>query len=121
MGVSAVEIICAGCGRESLLKREPRYEGFKKVGERLACASCGHEYASEDEVPFKQKATPRVFDASDAPRTIKVFRENEAEDLCRHCKHFVVNPFLQRCGKHGKLVEATDSCRDFEKKIVPKI
>lgn len=121
MGVSAVEIICTECGRESLLKREPQYGGFKKVGETLACASCGHEFASEDEVPFKQKAAPNIFDASDAPRTIKVFRENEAETLCRHCKHFVVNPFLQRCGKHGKIVEATDSCRDFEKKGVPRI
>jgi hypothetical protein len=117
----AVEIICSGCGQDTLLKREPVYEGFKKVGETLTCASCGHEYASETEVPFKQKAAPKVFDAGDVPRTIKVFRENEAECLCRHCKHFVVNPFLQRCSKHGKLVEATDSCGDFEKKIVPKI
>jgi hypothetical protein len=117
----SVEIICAGCGQESLLRREPVYEGFKKVGEILTCAACGHDYASEEEVPFKQKAAPQVFDASDAPRTIKVFRENEAETLCRHCKHFVVNPFLQRCGRHAKSVEATDSCRDFEKKPVPKL
>lgn len=117
----AVEIICSGCGQDSLLKREPRYEGFKKVGEILTCAACGHEYASEAEVPFKKKAAPRIFDASDAPRTVKVFRENEAERLCRHCKYYVVNPFLQRCGKHGRLVEATDTCRDFEKKMPPKI
>ena len=112
----SVEIVCVACRQESLIKREPRYEGFKKVGETLTCASCGHEYASEAEVPFKQKAAPKVFDSSDAPRTIKVFRENEAERLCRHCRHFVVNPFLQRCGRSGKLVEATDTCRDFEKK-----
>lgn len=117
----SIEIECHVCGRDSLLKREPRYEGFKKVGEILTCASCGHEYASEADVPFKQKATPKIFDASDAPRTVKVFRENEAENLCRYCKHFVVNPFLQRCGRTGKLVEATDTCRDFQKKVVPKI
>jgi len=113
----SVEIICSACGKESLLKRVPKYDGFKKVGESLTCTDCGHEYASEEEVPFKQKGAPKVFDASDAPRTVKVFRENEADRLCRHCKHFVVNPFLQRCGKHGGLVEATDSCRDFEKKV----
>lgn len=113
-----IEIICTGCGQESLLKREPRYEGFKKTGESLSCASCGHEYASEEEVPFKQKAGPKVFDASDAPRAIKVFRENEAEQLCRHCRHFVVNPFIQRCSLHGKQVEATDSCSRFTKKAV---
>lgn len=120
MGVSSVEILCSACGQESLLRREPRYEGFRKAGEQLTCSACGHEFASEAEVPFKQKAKTKVFDASDAPKTIKVFKDNEAERLCRHCKHYVVNPFLQRCGKHGKLVEATDTCRDFEQKILPK-
>ena len=121
MSVSAVEIICSACGQESLLKREPNFEGFKKVGEVLTCAACGHEYASEEDVPFKQKATVKVFDESDASRTVRVFRDHEADHLCRHCRNFVVNPFLQRCGKHGRLVEATDTCRDFEKKSLPKI
>jgi hypothetical protein len=58
-----------------------------------------------------------VFDESDAPRVVKVFDETEAERLCRHCQHYVVNPFVQRCSRHGKVVEATDTCRDFEKKI----
>lgn len=121
MSLSAVQIICTACGCESLLKREPKYDGFKKVGETLTCAECGHEYASEDEVPFKQRGKPKVFDDGDAPKTIKVFNENEAETLCRHCKHYVVNPFIQRCSKHNKQVEATDTCRDFSKKVVPKI
>ncbi|MEI7881383.1 MAG: hypothetical protein WCI95_10975 [bacterium] len=118
--MSNVEIICTACGQESLLKRGPKFDGFKKVGEALTCASCGHEYADEAEVPFKQRRKPKVFDASDASPVIKVFDETEAERLCRHCKHYVVNPFVQRCGKHGKVVEATDTCRDFEKKILPK-
>jgi len=116
-----LEIVCSACGQESLLKRTPKYDGFKKVGEALVCAACGHEYASEDEVPFKQKRTPKIFDDSDAPRTVKVFDQDEAGTLCHHCKHYVVNPFIQRCSKHGKTVEATDTCRSFEKKVVPKI
>lgn len=113
-----VEICCVACGQDSLLKREPLYEGFKKVGERLTCFECGHEYETEDEVPFKVKRAPTVFDASDAPRRVKVFKEKEADRLCRYCKHYVVNPFLQRCGLRGKLVEATDTCGKFEKKVV---
>ena len=120
MGMSSVEIICSACGRESLLKREPVYDGFRKAGERLACAACGYEYAAGSEIPFKPKPQVKLFDESDAPRTVRVFREHEADRLCRHCRHFVVNPFLQRCGKHGRQVEATDSCRDFEKRILPK-
>lgn len=116
-----VEINCVACGQESLLKREPKYEGFAKVGERLTCFSCGHEYESEDDVPFKVKRAPKVFDESDAPRTVKVFNEKEADRLCRYCKHYVVNPFLQRCGLRGKLVEATDTCGAFEKKVISSL
>jgi len=116
MRTMGVEIVCTACGRESLLKREPNYEGFKKVGETLSCSSCGHVYGAEAEVPFKEKHAPKIFDSSDAPRVVNVFKEDEAERLCRHCRDFVVNPFLQRCGKHGRLVEATDTCRDFTKR-----
>lgn len=115
------EIECSACGQESLLKRVPKYDGFKKIGEALVCAACGHEYASEAEVPFKQKRALKIFDDSDAPRVIKLFREDEVENLCHHCKHYVVNPFIQRCGKFGKTVEATDTCPSFEKKVIPKI
>ncbi|MEI6562846.1 MAG: hypothetical protein WCO42_00910 [bacterium] len=119
--MSNIEIICTACGQESLLKRMPKYDGFKKMGESLTCTSCGHEYADEAEVPFTHQCKPKVFDDSDAPRIAKVFQESEAECLCRHCKHYVVNPFIQRCSRHGKTVEATDTCRNFEKKPVPKL
>lgn len=119
--MSTVEILCTVCGQEGLLKRVPKYDGFRKIGEGLTCASCGHEYAGEADVPFKQKRMPRIFDASDAPKVIKVFDEVEAERLCRRCRHYVVNPFIQRCGKHGRIVEATDTCRDFDKKPEPKV
>lgn len=113
-----IEIICTACGQESLLKRTTKYDGFRKVGEVLTCADCGHEYASEEEVPFKRKGSPGIFDESDAPRRVKVFKPNEADHLCRLCRHYVVNPFVQRCSLHGKLVEATDSCPQFTKKPV---
>lgn len=32
---SSREIVCPACDRESLLVREPLYEGFKRVGEEL--------------------------------------------------------------------------------------
>ncbi len=116
MGETSVEIICRSCGEESLLKRMPRYEGFKRVGEILTCAACGYEYASEADVPFKQRRAPRVFDTSDAPKTVRVFRDEEKGRLCRYCRQYVVNPFTQRCARHRRFVEATDSCEDFEPK-----
>lgn len=107
-------ILCPGCGQESLLKTVPRYDGFKKTGEVLACVSCGHEFSSEADVPYKQKRVSRVFDETDQPRSVKVFNPGEAASLCRHCRHYVVNPFCQRCGLKNRLVEATDSCESFE-------
>lgn len=114
------EIECPACGREALLLRRPRYEGFQKVGETLSCTACGHVFASEDEVPFKARAVVRVFSESERPKTPKVFAEHEAERLCRHCAHYVVNPFMQWCGLHRREVEATDTCDRFTKKTPAK-
>ena len=30
-----IEIMCPGCGRESLLKREPLYDEFQQINEKL--------------------------------------------------------------------------------------
>lgn len=109
-------IHCAACGEDTLLKRAPKYEGFKKVSETLSCASCGHVFASEAEVPFKRRARPQVFGEDDAPRVPSIFRDEEKGRACLHCKHYVVNPFTQRCGKRNRIVEATDVCDDFETK-----
>jgi ribosomal protein S27E len=115
--MSAVEIICRNCGNESLLKREAIYEGFTKAGEKLTCAGCGHEYASEAEVPFKQMTdAPRIFTEDDRSRKIEVFDEGENRQLCRYCTNYIVNPFTQFCAFHKKEVQATDSCTCFEEK-----
>lgn len=36
--------------------------------------------------------------------------------ICRHCVHYVVNPFTQKCMLHHRDVSATDTCPDFEAK-----
>lgn len=116
MAMDSGSVICSACGEASFLKRVPKYDGFKKVGEVLKCTACGHEFASEAEAPVAAKAKPSLFDESDAPRPVHVFDEDEKGHLCRYCRHFIVNPFTQRCGRHQKVVEATDTCRDFESK-----
>jgi len=114
MAAKAVGIVCAACGAETFVKREPVYDGFVKVGERFRCVSCGHEYGDEKDVPFRTPEAPKVFGADDAPGTVDVFTEDEKNRNCRHCRHYVVNPFTQRCAHHRKEVEATDLCPDFE-------
>jgi hypothetical protein len=115
------QIHCPACGEDSLLKRTPTYDGFKKIGETLSCTACGHEYASEDDVPFKGPARPRVFDDADAPKVVRVFGDEEKGRFCRYCRHYVVNPFTQRCSRHSRAVESTDACNDFTRKPDPDV
>jgi hypothetical protein len=113
MGASTIEIVCTACGSEALLRREPVYEGFRKTGETLRCAACGHVYATEAEVPFKAGSTVSVFSEADRPATVRIFHGGEGDRNCRHCAHYVVNPFTQRCGLHHREVQATDYCDDY--------
>ncbi|MBM4149140.1 MAG: hypothetical protein FJ224_08850 [Lentisphaerae bacterium] len=116
-----VEIVCAGCGADTMVKREPVYDGFKRIGERFVCVSCGHVYASEESVPFKKKREMAVFSDADKSPQPRIFKSDDLQKNCRHCEHYVVNPFTQRCGLHGRVVEATDICGQFEAKDKPEV
>jgi hypothetical protein len=112
-----VEIICTACGEETLLKREPIYEGLAKTGELLTCVSCGHQFENEDTVPFKQRAaTPNLFAESDWIRPAPLFDADENKRLCRYCANYVINPFMQYCSTRKKEVQATDTCEQFTEK-----
>ena len=114
--MKAVEIICSKCGADTLLHREPVYDGFTKTGERLTCSACGHPYATEAEVPFKQKAAePVIFTDADRSAKVEVFDSAENARLCRYCAHYIVNPFTQFCAVHKKEVQATDTCGQFDR------
>jgi len=109
-------IQCTKCGKESFLRREPIFEGFQKTGETLSCVSCGHVFASEQEVPFVASKKPQIFTDADRSEKISLFTSDEVGHNCRHCKHYVKNPFIQRCGLHQMEVAATDCCADFTPK-----
>ena len=112
----SLEIICTACGVDSLVRKEPVYEGLKKTGDQVFCAACGHEYSS-DQVPYKEKTkAPQVFDDDDKPTKLDIFAEEDRLQNCRHCEHYVANPFVQRCSLHDKEVDATDVCFDFNLK-----
>ena len=116
--MSSIEIICTECGVDALLRREPQYDGFTKIEDALFCSACGYQYASEEEVPFKVSKKNEIFTDADKSKTLNVFKEDERGKNCRYCKHYVFNPFAQRCELHKKFVEATDMCDDFEKKYL---
>lgn len=117
---STSSILCPACGQKSLLKRAPRYDGFKRIGEILSCADCGHEFADATAVPFlKQKRSGAGLDPRELAPPPQIFQQDEAARLCRHCASYVVNPFVQRCAHWQKEVEATDTCGHFKAKPAP--
>ena len=113
MNTKKMAILCAACGADTFIRREPVYEGFRKTGERLFCVSCGYEYAAEAEVPYKMATRPQIFTEADRSQRVDLFQGDEKGRNCRHCRHYVVNPFVQRCGLHQIEVQATDLCADF--------
>jgi hypothetical protein len=95
------EIHCPVCGKVTLVIRRPRFEGLKKVGEMLICSVCATGFEDEAKVRFAEPRKPHVFSEEDGVR------------LCMNCRHYIVNPFVQRCMLTMREVEATDSCQRF--------
>ena len=113
---SSLEILCSSCHAETVVRREAVYDGFKKLGEEFVCTACGYRYKTEAEVPFKHAERPVVFSEADRPDQLQVFRDEERGGTCRLCRHYLKNPFVQRCALHRKEVEATDTCPSFKPK-----
>lgn len=115
--MKTAEILCASCHATALVRKEPVYDGFKKTGEAYVCTACGARYASAEETPFVHGASrPSVFTERDRPSAPSIFSDDERQRSCGWCRHFVVNPFSQRCGLSNKETQATDLCVRFEKK-----
>ena len=108
------EISCTACGKRSMVRREPVYEGFRKVSEIVICVSCGQRYAKQNTIPWAEKMGGlALFSDADKAQAPQIFKAEERGNSCRHCMHFVVNPFTERCGLHNRRVAATDICDDF--------
>ncbi len=116
MSKQNMAIICPACDEDTFVRREPVYDGFRKVGESIYCVSCGHLFDGEEEIPFKDVSGPKVFTNADRSKRVDIFRSDEKGHNCRHCSHYTVNPFMQRCGLHGTEVQASDLCDKFSPK-----
>lgn len=112
-------LFCPVCAKETLVIKEPVYEGFTRVGERMKCAVCGHCMAAPAAPPPPAKKVPALFADDDLPAPVKLFAEGENRTICRYCRNYLINPFKQWCGLHLKEVEATDTCGQFEARLEP--
>jgi len=112
------EALCPTCGVETLMIKQPLYDGFTRIGEQIKCAVCGTILTPPPE-STEPKKIPSLFSDDDRSPVIHLFGENENKTLCRYCTHYTVNPFRQWCGEHLREVEATDTCDQFQAKPEP--
>ena len=108
--------LCEGCGKSVLFIREAVYDGFTKTGELLKCSQCGYIVEGEAAEVLEKPKPPSLFTDEERSPEINLFAEGENRVICRYCVHYVVNPFTQRCARHKKEVQATDTCCDFEER-----
>src|SRR6056297_3278160 len=106
MAGSAPRILCPSCGQESAVKWVKKYEGFTEVGTVKTCAFCGYEFGEEEP----------EYCGNEAPAWT---RDKTLKKICRRCRHYVLNPFAQKCGLTQQEVEATDSCGRFQPRPQP--
>ncbi len=107
MTPGAEKIFCPSCRQESTVKTEKKYDGFTPVGEVKTCAFCGYEFEGGGPEAIKEKAPDWA-------------KGEGHKKVCHRCLHYLVNPFIQKCGLSQKEVKALDSCPKFSPKPPPK-
>ena len=110
---------CKTCGEVTLWIAKPVFDGFRKTGDRIVCSDCGAEQQAPAApvlpvaASTPKKALPSIFDESDRPSETRLADDGESRHMCRHCRHYLVNAFTQRCALTLTEVKATDSCPQF--------
>lgn len=105
--------MCPMCQRNTLVLRKPKFDGFTRVGDELTCSECGTVFDDDEKLEFVEGTTVDIFTDEDRSADLDMFEGDEVR-FCNHCKYYVVNPFTQRCMLHNKIVQATDSCKQFK-------
>ncbi|MFH1039069.1 MAG: hypothetical protein V1789_10435 [PVC group bacterium] len=106
MSAATKKIFCPHCRQESAVRVVKKYDGFTPVGEVKTCAFCGREFGEEEPASIEERAPGWT-------------RDGELKKVCRRCRHYVINPFIQKCILRQKEVEATDTCADFRLRPSP--
>ena len=111
-------IACPFCGKNSFLMAKPRFDGFRKVGMVEFCSGCGHEFQEGDRPSLceRKETLEELLGPSQKPSLPQFLGKRENLRFCMYCEEYVKHPFTQRCMKHQREIEATDSCPDFQRK-----
>jgi len=111
-------IECPFCRKNSFLMSKPKFDGFRKVGVMEFCSACGHEFLEGERPSLSQKkeTLENLLGPSQKESLPRFLGKKEDLRFCMYCEEYVKHPFTQRCMKHRREVDATESCPDFHRK-----
>lgn len=114
------EVVCEYCGKESFLVKKAILDGWKKVGDFLACSACGEKIADLDTdgeaaTNGKKAGLLSLLDVQEEKK-IDFLATDDEKKFCRDCENFISHPFLNRCALHEKNVEPMNDCVQFKRK-----
>ena len=111
---------CPKCGKNTFLKKVSVMDGWTKLGDILACASCSAKVADLNSTVLeteKEKTTSvsklASFLNTEEEKKPQIKAAENEKRFCKNCMHFIVHPFLSRCSRHGKDVNPMDDCPDY--------
>ena len=119
-------ISCPHCGDNTFVKEEVVMDGWTVKGKKLTCAMCGHKLgdveagtADGSRDAAKEKAKLSALSGLLGEKPVEKPKFDVAGDLrrfCKDCSHFVVHPFMTRCGKFDRDVDPMGDCPEYQKR-----
>ena len=116
-------IRCPHCGDNTFVKEEVVMDGWTVQGKQLVCALCGRnlaDAAAPDAAPENDAADPGRLAALSGllgEKPVEKPRLDTTGDLrhfCKDCLHFIVHPFMTRCGKFNRDVDPMGDCPSYQ-------
>ena len=117
------EILCKHCGNSAFLVKKSKLDGWKKIGEYLACSSCGEKIEDIKEVQDEDNLSTSAANSKLEKLAAflgtenlekKTINNDIEKKFCRDCRHYIKHPFFNKCGKLNKEVNPMDDCSFFE-------
>lgn len=117
------EFECEFCNKHSFLIKKTIMDGWTKKNEVLSCSSCGKiiEEIKTDDLTGRHDDTENdkldklakfLGTEKEKKKTIK----SEEKKFCRDCEHYIIHPFVNRCGLKDIEVHPMDDCGLFKRK-----
>jgi len=119
-------IRCPHCGDNTFVKEEVVMDGWTVKGKKLTCAMCGQKLADAENAATAKESDGGA-DKAKLSALSGLLGEKPVEKpkfdcdatlrrFCKDCAHFVIHPFMTRCGKFDRDVDPMGDCPEYQKR-----